>query len=165
MIEYVGLRPICNLTYFRRGSKPPAPLPPEPIYENLRPNEIHRKFEGEADKPALYKKRAAPKPTGPTFERPSSLKKKPAPQPSLPRKFESNVALNGSDIVKPKLNPVKEMELMSGRNKNVEVCYECMLRVTGNDRQLNFNNIFRVTTKLHLTSKVCCGKLNTIERQ
>lgn len=113
------------MSQFRRGSKPPAPLPPEPIYENLKPQDIDTKLETQesyvADKPTVHKKRAPPKPATPPLERPNSWgKKKPAPQPSALRKFESNAALNGSETIKPKLNPVREMQLM-GRNRSVEV--------------------------------------------
>lgn len=107
----------------RRGSKPPAPLPPEPIYENLKSQDIQNSFESQeslADKPNVYKKRAPP--AVPPLEQPNSWgKKKPAPQPSDARKFESNGALNGSDKIKPKLNPVREMQLI-GKNKSLEVC-------------------------------------------
>lgn len=73
------------------------------------------------DKPSVYKKRAPPKPATPPVERPNSWgKKKPAPQPSAVRKFESNGMLNGSEAIKPRLNPVREMQLI-GRNKSVEV--------------------------------------------
>lgn len=111
---------------FRRGSKPPAPLPPEPIYENLKSHEIQKAFETHdsfADKPSVYKKRAPPKPTAAPTERTNSFgKKKPAPQPSALKKFESTRELNGqSDFSLPKLNPVKEMQMI-GRNKSLEVC-------------------------------------------
>lgn len=69
----------------------------------------------------MHKKRAPPKPDTAPIERPNSWgKKKPAPQPSALRKFESNGVLNTSDPIKPKLNPVREMQLI-GRNKSIEV--------------------------------------------
>lgn len=100
-------------------------MPPEPIYENLKPQETQKVFEtGESfsDKSSVYKKRAPPKPAGPPLERPNSWgKKKPAPQPSAIRKFESNGVLNGSETIKPKLNPVREMELISKNKASAEV--------------------------------------------
>lgn len=101
----------------RRGSKPPAPPPPqEPIYENLRPNK--------SGKPRLEEprpKRAAP-PTprfndgGDGLERKRSFgKNRAAPLPSA--RFEAPRIEQSAGT--GKLNPVREMQMMgiSGRNE------------------------------------------------
>ena len=108
------------MTFSRRGSKPPAPLPPEPIYENLKVNEIQNKFEAhQSPVPKVYKKRAPPQPTVPSVERPNSLvKKRPAPIPA-PKQNDSGMINQIENRLK--LNPVKEMQLISSRNKSTDV--------------------------------------------
>ncbi|KAJ6649151.1 Neither inactivation nor afterpotential protein C, partial [Pseudolycoriella hygida] len=128
----------------RRGSKPPAPLPPEPIYENLKPQDFQKSnatHESSISKPSVHKKRAPPTPVmaAPPMERPNSWgKKKPAPQPSALKKFESHGALNGSEAIKPKLNPVREMEMM-GRNKSAESDDEAPFNFQGMLRKTKYN--------------------------
>lgn len=77
-------------------------------------------FTGPATKPAVYKKRAAPKLPAPepdiSNERPRLFGKKKAP--SAPK--HSQHQYNSTELVIPKLNPVKEMQLI-GKNKSVEV--------------------------------------------
>lgn len=102
----------------RRGSKPPAPLPPEPIYENTgartcdyEPLPSH----------SIIKKRLPPKQPQPLPE-PDMLvkrqnsygKKKSAP---LIPKVDNNI--EAANQV-PKLNPVKEMQII-GKNHGLEV--------------------------------------------
>lgn len=150
----------------RRGSKPPAPLPPEPIYENLKPQEIQRNLEVQNsfdDKPV--KRRAPPKPVGAPLERPNSWgKKKPAPQPGALKKFESNGTLSGTDLIKPKLNPVREMQMI-GRNKAGEVLNHHDMWKHCKKKIIFTNSICRVTTKLRSISRECYAKRNTIELQ
>lgn len=77
----------------------------------------------------VYKKRSAPKPLSPEkpkLESKHSFGKKrqaPQPQPALPKPPSYNnteINQNVSGFGKPKMNPVKEMELMA-KNKTTEV--------------------------------------------
>lgn len=103
----------------RRGSKPPAPLPPEPIYENTGFRACD--FDVPLSSQSIMKKRLPPKqpqplpePDIPVKRQNSYGKKKPAPLiPMVDNKLE---AANQA----PKLNPVKEMQNI-GKNHGVEV--------------------------------------------